>query len=172
MLMFRFLQAKARHVQYDDVDVWIPVCLKHARNTELLERVQHRFMHLTVLGNSLPNAIQWALSAWCTWSLQEQRNRADLIEHFKLVKGFSRTPWNEFFHNVREHCNQRSHMETVEESLSLRSPSSVLFTASHQPLEQFVPGRCGWNISKRFQKTSGEMKASELGTRWTRSLQV
>ena len=32
------------------------------------------------------------------WSLQERRNRTDLIELFKLVKGFSGTPWNEFFH--------------------------------------------------------------------------
>ena len=32
------------------------------------------------------------------WSLQERRNRTDLIELFKLVKGFSGIPWNEFFH--------------------------------------------------------------------------
>jgi len=32
------------------------------------------------------------------WSLQEHRNRSDLIELFELVTGFSSTPWNEFFH--------------------------------------------------------------------------
>jgi len=37
--------------------------------------------------------------------------------------------------------------EIVQEPLSLRSPSTVLLTACHQPLEQFVPGRCGCNIS-------------------------
>jgi len=32
------------------------------------------------------------------WSLQERRNRTDLTELFKLVKGFSCTPWNVFFY--------------------------------------------------------------------------
>jgi len=32
------------------------------------------------------------------WALRELRNRTDLIALFKLVKGFSSTPWNEFLH--------------------------------------------------------------------------
>ena len=42
-------------------------------------------------------------------------------------------------------------------------PSSVLLTASHQPLEQFVSGRCGSNFSERVQRTSGEKASSSDG---------
>jgi len=31
------------------------------------------------------------------WTLEERRNRADLLEIFKLVKGFSATSWTQFF---------------------------------------------------------------------------
>jgi len=31
------------------------------------------------------------------WSLEERRNRADLIETFKLVKGMTRVPYEVFF---------------------------------------------------------------------------
>jgi len=30
------------------------------------------------------------------WSLEEQRNRADLLEVFKMVKGFSAVSWSQF----------------------------------------------------------------------------
>jgi len=31
------------------------------------------------------------------WSLEERRNRADIIEVFKMVKQLSSVPWNRFF---------------------------------------------------------------------------
>jgi len=31
------------------------------------------------------------------WTLEERRNRADLLEIFKMVKGFSATYWTQFF---------------------------------------------------------------------------
>ena len=58
------------------------------------------------------------------WSLQERCNRTDLIELFKLVKGFSGTPWNEFFprsenivsrgHSwklLRNHCHCKARLQ-------------------------------------------------------------
>jgi len=30
------------------------------------------------------------------WSLEERRNRADLIEIFKMIKGFSAVSWTHF----------------------------------------------------------------------------
>jgi len=42
------------------------------------------------------------------WSLEERRNRADLIEVFKMVKGFSAVSWSQFF--TRSHVtNTRGH---------------------------------------------------------------
>ena len=73
--------------------VWNPYYFK---DIELLERVQHRFTRLFSELRSL--SYDDRLYQLGLWSLQERRNRTDLIELFKLVKGFSSTPWNVFFH--------------------------------------------------------------------------
>jgi len=36
------------------------------------------------------------------WSLEERRNKADLIELFKLMKGLSSTPWSHFFKKAED----------------------------------------------------------------------
>jgi len=68
----------------------------YSKDIELLERVQHRFTRLFSELRSLPYEIR--LCQLGLWPLEGRRNRTDLIEVFKLVKCFSRTAWNEFFH--------------------------------------------------------------------------
>jgi len=80
------------HVDYCS-SVWNPYYVK---DIELLERVQHRFTRLFSELRNLPYDDR--LRQLGLWSLQKRRNRTDLIELFKLVKGFSSTPWNVFFH--------------------------------------------------------------------------
>ena len=53
----------------------------------LLERVQHRFTRMFSDLKELP--YKERLLRLGLWSLEERRNRADLIELFKTVKGFS-----------------------------------------------------------------------------------
>jgi len=36
------------------------------------------------------------------WSLEERRNRADIIEVFKMVKQLSSVPWNRFFKRAED----------------------------------------------------------------------
>jgi len=36
------------------------------------------------------------------WTLKERRNRADLIEVFKIVKGLSASPWSQCFKKARD----------------------------------------------------------------------
>ena len=40
------------------------------------------------------------------WSLEERRNRADLIELFKMIKALSSTPWSQFLKKA-EHTTTR-----------------------------------------------------------------
>jgi len=74
------------------------------------------------------------------WSLEERRSRADLIEVFKLIKGFTDVPWLSFFTRLQRQYNQRPQLETVEGSLTLRSPMAFLHTACYQLLKQSVAG--------------------------------
>jgi len=60
----------------------------------VLERVQHRFTRMFSDLKKLP--YKERLNRLGLWSLEERRNRADLIELFKMVKGFSALSWTQF----------------------------------------------------------------------------
>jgi len=79
------------HLKYCS-PVWSP----HYRKDEiLLERVQHRFARFFDDLKDLDyNERLWKLKLW---SLQERRNRADLIELFKMVRGISTVPLDSYF---------------------------------------------------------------------------
>ena len=106
------------HLDYCS-SVWNPYYIK---DIELIERVQHRFTRLFPEFRSLPYDDR--LRQLGLWSLQERRNRTDLIELFKMVKGFSAVPLNDFFcrsentatrgHNwklLKSHCHCEARLQ-------------------------------------------------------------
>ena len=74
------------HLEYSS-PVWNP---HYRKDKLLLERVQHRFTRLFEDLKNLPYFGR--LNKLKLWSLKERRNRADLIELFKTVRGFSSVP--------------------------------------------------------------------------------
>lgn len=97
--------------------VWHP---HFSKDKSLLEKVQHRFTRLFPHLRGLP--YEERLHQLGLWSLEERWNRADLLEIFKMVKGFTATPWSVFFHRAEDkitrghswkltknhcHCNTR-----------------------------------------------------------------
>jgi len=104
------------HLDYCS-SVWNPY---YSKDKELLERVQHRFTRLFPELRGLP--YDERLQQLGLWSLEERRNRADLIEVFKMFKGFTAVPWTNFFRKSEDsrtrghslklvknhyHCNAR-----------------------------------------------------------------
>ena len=71
---------------------WSPHYLK---DKHLLERVQHRFTRM--IPGLARMEYQDRLVALNLWSLEERRNRADIIETFKIVKGLSAIPASSMF---------------------------------------------------------------------------
>ena len=65
------------------------------------KKVQHRFTRMFLELKVLPYKDR--LLRLGLWSLEERRNRADLLEVFKMVKGFSAVSWTHFF--TRSHTN-------------------------------------------------------------------
>ena len=78
----------------------------YSKDRCLLERIQHRFTRMFPHLRSLPNEDR--LCQLGLWSLEERRNRADLIELFKMIKGLSATPWSRFFMKA-EDTSTRGH---------------------------------------------------------------
>ena len=80
------------HLEYC-VSAWSPHYIK---DRLLLEKVQHRFTRLLPGFRSLP--YEERLHRLRLWTLEERRNRADLIEVFKMAHGLSAIPLDEMFH--------------------------------------------------------------------------
>jgi len=70
----------------------------YAKDKALLERVQHCFTRMFPELKSLP--YEKRLHKLGLWSLEERRNRADLIEIYKMIKVLSSVQWSHFFVRV------------------------------------------------------------------------
>jgi len=88
------------HLDYCSV-VWNPHYLK---DIHLLERAQHRFTRLFPDLKSLPYKNR--LNKLGLWTLEERRNRSDLIELFKMIKGLSVTPCSLFSRRLGTHPHE------------------------------------------------------------------
>jgi len=83
MLKLLYKSLVRPHVEYC-TPVWSPC---YQKDMILIERVQHRFTRM-ISGFSKLSYYK-RLELFGLWSLEERRNRADLIEVFKVVKGLS-----------------------------------------------------------------------------------
>jgi ribonucleases P/MRP protein subunit RPP40 len=79
------------HVEYCS-SAWNPY---YRKDVNLIERIQHRFTRLLPDLRNVPYLDR--LKDLGLWSLEERKNRADLIEVFKLLKGFSNVPLAQLF---------------------------------------------------------------------------
>ena len=79
------------HLEYC-VSAWLP---HYVKNRERLERVQHRFTRMVPGLKGLEYGGR--LERLKLMTLEERRNRSDLVELFKISKGLPAIPWNLFF---------------------------------------------------------------------------
>ena len=84
------------------------------KDKQLLEKVQHRFTRMFPHLKNL--SYKDRLSELGLWSLEERRNRADLIEVFKMVKQLSSVPWNRFFKRAEDSVTRSHSWKLVKES--------------------------------------------------------
>lgn len=75
----------------------------------MLKRAQRRFMRMTPVMKDL--TYNDRLSALSIWMLKEHKNRADLIEVFKIVKGFSASYFDNFL-EINQEVRTRGHLLT------------------------------------------------------------
>ena len=91
-IMVRLYKTLVRpHLEYC-VSAWSPHYIK---DKELLERVQHRFTRMIkeVRGKDYLDR----LKELNLWTLEERRNRADLVELLKMYKGFTAIHFESLF---------------------------------------------------------------------------
>jgi len=87
------------------VSVWSS---HYTKDKELLERVQHRFTR--IIKEVRDKDYLDRLKELNLWTLKERRNRADLIELFKIYKGFTTVPFQSLFTLDCNNNGTRSHL--------------------------------------------------------------
>lgn len=91
-IMLRLYKTLVRpHVEYC-VSAWSPC---YRKDKELIERVQHRFTRMVHSMSHLEYGER--LRRLNLWTLEERRNRADLIEVFKIYTGLTMVRLTDFF---------------------------------------------------------------------------
>lgn len=91
-IMLRLYKTLVRpHLEYC-ASVWSP---HFKKDKDLLESIQHRFTRIVPEIRNLP--YEERLKRLGLLTLEERRNRTDLIETFKLIKGISSVPYQHFF---------------------------------------------------------------------------
>jgi len=79
------------HVEYCTA-AWSPY---HVKNKEFIEKIQHRFTKMITQVKHLSYTDR--LLKLGLWTLEERRNRADLIEVYKMLHGFTTLSYNRLF---------------------------------------------------------------------------
>jgi len=79
------------HIEYC-ISAWSP---HYKKDKEIIEKVQRRFTKM--VNNMERKPYEERLYCLKLWTLEERRNRQDLIEVFKMCNGLSRLKLNEFF---------------------------------------------------------------------------
>ena len=80
--------------------------LHYIKDNVPLEKVQHRFTRLIPDLRSVKYGTR--LEVLRLWSLEERRNRADLIEVYKMMHGLSSVPVTAFFQVATNSCTRLS----------------------------------------------------------------
>ena len=121
-IMLRLYKALVRpHVEYG-MAVWSPWYIK---DKELIERVQRRFTK-SIRGLQSMDYNQ-RLVKLGLWTLEERRNRNDLIEVYKMIHGHSSIPLDTFF-VLRNNKRTRGHKYTLYKKACCRDVRAHFFS--------------------------------------------
>ena len=101
------------HLEYC-VSVWSP---HYVKDRERLEKVQHRFMRMVSGLRGLE--YEERLERLNLLTLEERRNRSDLIELFRISRGLSAIPWNLFFRADNSERTRGHSRKLIKESFRL-----------------------------------------------------
>jgi len=97
------------HLEYCS-PAWNP---HYSKYKAMLERVQHRFTRLFTKLKVM--TYETRLKALKLWSLEERRNRADMIEVYKLMHRFADIPVSTYFQIATDNC-ARGHTKKLVKS--------------------------------------------------------
>jgi len=91
------------HVEYCSC-AWNP---SYKKDKELLEKTQHRYTKMII--NIQGKTYEESLKSVGLWTLEERQNRQDIIEVFKMHRGYSSVALHELFEIDTNNKHTRAH---------------------------------------------------------------
>ena len=110
-------------VEYCTV-AWSP---HYQKDKQLIEKIQRRFIRMIPSLQKQP--YDRAMNILKIQSLEERRNRADLIFLYKMYRGFTRPRFNDFFQLTKIDKTRGHHLETTETLFCKGCPATFLLSA-------------------------------------------
>ena len=107
--------------------------LHYVKDRERLERVQHRFTRMVPGLKGLDYGGR--LERLKLMTLEERRNRSDLVELFKMSKGLSAIPWNLFFHADNSGRTRGHSKKLGKGKIQVGCQETLLFSKSGESME-------------------------------------
>jgi len=118
------------HLEYC-VSAWSPY---YEKDKFLLERIQHRFTRMIPGLKKLP--YKERIQQLGLWTLEERRNRADLLQVFQMYKGLSSAKFSDFY--------------TLSTSLTTRRHTAKIAKCRcHLDIRRFF---CSWMVIDRWNR--------------------
>jgi len=99
---------------------------RYVKDKALLERVQHRFTRMFKDLRGMDYGER--LRSLNLWTLEERRNRQDLIEVFKMYKGFTRLSIDELFERDANIKGTRGHTLRLKKKQSVKGVRRYSFS--------------------------------------------
>ena len=122
-ILLRLYKSLVRpHLEYCS-PAWSP---KYVKDKELLERVQHRFTRFFKELRELDFTER--LQRLALWTLEERRNRADIIEVYKIINGLYLPYQHQHFFEFREDTRTRGHSLKLNKRRSNNDPRLHFFS--------------------------------------------
>ena len=121
------------HVEYC-VSAWSP---HYKKDRELIEKIQRRYTKM--INNIDGKSYEERLQCLKLWTLEERRNRQDLIEVFKMCNGISRLKLNEFFTLADSNIGTRGHSRKLVKFRCTRDCCKYFF--SNRVINRWTSGR-------------------------------
>jgi len=137
------------------VSTWSPY---YKKDKELLELVQHRFTRMFPGLRTLPYADR--LQCLGLWSFKETRNRSDLLEVFRMYKGWPRISFGSMFTLINVTTTRGHAVKIAKKQMSSGLEASLLLGASHRPLESSSSTHHWLCVPKCLQIWTGQIKIS------------
>ena len=145
------------HVEYC-VSAWTP---HYAKDKKTLERIQHRFTKLIPGLQRLTYAER--LEKLGLWTLEERRNRADLIEVFKMANNLSPIPLSSYFELNIDGRTRGHSLKLVKHRCKTEIRPHFFSERVINRLQYAGAGHGISEDSKRFQVKAGKRKIKEDG---------